>query len=194
MELEDNKTEQPVTDSTVTDNQPKTDDKDSIMNQKVTLSDGEEVSVEELKNGYMRHSDYTKKTQALSKQKREYSEDDKKAMNLLKEAWFATVEDIEAFKKDQSAREEFESFKHNFSTLGETQIKAIKDLRSANPDKSLEDIAKSYGFIDEANLQRAKWTPVRGESIGVPQPEKKEVFTMKWYKWNFKDTIEKYWC
>ena len=52
----------------------------------MTYEEFKKNSVDEIEKGFMRQSDYTKKTQALSKEKKEYSEDDTKAMDLLKEA------------------------------------------------------------------------------------------------------------
>jgi len=193
MELENN-TEQPTMDSNVTANQPNADNGDSVMNQTVTLSDGKEVSVEELTKGYMRQEDYTKKTQEVAKQKKSYSEEDTKAMELLKEAGFATLDDIKSFKHEQDVKEEYNTFKHSFNTLNDTQLKTVQALKQSNPNKSYEDIAQEFWIIDEVNLQRSKWSSIKGNNIGIPQQEKKEVFKMKGYNPNFKDAINKYGC
>lgn len=191
MELKENK-EQPIKDSSITDNQPNADDKGSEMDQTHTLSDGTEVSTEELKNGYMRQSDYTKKTTALAEEKKSYSDEDQAAMDLLKKAGFATMDDIKAFWEKQATEQELDTFKHSFHTLNAAQLKTVQDLKKVNPDKSYEQIAEDYGIIDEVNLQRAKWGSIRGNNLWIPQPEKKEVFTMKGYKWDFLEKARKY--
>lgn len=68
--------EEPIVEtSTVVETEVKTPDEDKGESTPQTIKIGEEeVSIEELKNGYLRQSDYTKKTQEVSKQRKEAQE------------------------------------------------------------------------------------------------------------------------
>ncbi|RJE47671.1 hypothetical protein A7K50_03215 [Dehalobacter sp. MCB1] len=81
------KTEQPTTPeqktenntTEVVENKPKQSEEkekpsDFVLPEKITIDGIGEISVDELKNGYLRQSDYTKKTQDLSKQRTETKE------------------------------------------------------------------------------------------------------------------------
>lgn len=65
---------------------------------------GETISIDELKKGYMRQSDYTRKTQELSKTKKEntLTDEERAAVEFLKNSGFATKEDLENYSKSQA--------------------------------------------------------------------------------------------
>jgi hypothetical protein len=67
------------------------------LSAKVKLADGTEITIDELQKGYMRQSDYTKKTQELAQKRKETTQSDnsdnneltdeaKSAMELLKKS------------------------------------------------------------------------------------------------------------
>ena len=62
--------EQPIVEETISEEQPTPE---TVEPTKVKVGE-EEIDIEELKNGYLRQSDYTKKTQEVSKQKAEAQE------------------------------------------------------------------------------------------------------------------------
>ncbi len=173
MELEKT-TDQPWTEeSQSNDNQPETNnDSDNAID----LGNGEKVTLDELKAGYMKGSDYTKKTQELSEKKKDLdlSAEDLKAIDVLKKAWFAMTDELANFKKEQSDKEDFTNFIWA-TDLSENQLKAVKDLRQVNPDKSYAEIAKEYWYIDEAKLNKFKGNAsIKWNSFALP--EKKEPF------------------
>ena len=162
----DKKTEQPQEDSAIT-KQPDTNNDSKTID----LGDGQEVTLEELKKGYLRQSDYTKKTQELASKKTELSEEDEKALKVIKDAGFATVEDIANFKKEQEQNADLKNLITNVD-LSETQLKMVQDLKKVNPDKSYADIANEYWVIDEAKLNKVKgWFGVKGNSFALPKKE-----------------------
>lgn len=174
MELE-NTTDQTQDEKSTSDDNQLDTNKDSGDNT-VDLGNGQTVTLDELKAGYMKGSDYTKKTQELSEKKKELdlSEEDLKAIDILKKAWFASVDDIANFKKEQSDKEDFSNFVWA-TDLSETQLKAVKDLRQVNPNKSYAEIAKEYWYIDEAKLNRFKGnSSIKWNSFALP--EKQEQF------------------
>ena len=116
----------------------------------------------------------TKKTQEISEKRKELglSEEDLKALETLKKAWFATVDDIANFKKEQADKEDLQNFTW-IADLSENQLKMVKDLKKVNPDKSYADLAKEYWIIDEAKLSKYKWNPnIKGNSFALPKEEK----------------------
>lgn len=175
-----NELEQPKVDSGTSVEQPSSQNEET----KVTLSDGTEVSIEELKNWYLRQSDYTKKTTALAEEKRKVSENPEldETKKILQEMWFTTKEELaelKRFKEDiltekeqKEADAEFNNFAGQFKTLGDSQKNILKDLKKVYPDKSYDEILQSTWFIDQAILDKAKWTgSVKWASLWVAKPK-----------------------
>lgn len=83
--------------------------------------------------------------------------------------------------KAEKIREEegvFSTFKSDFTSLSEYQLKTIRDLQSMDTSKSFEDIAKSYGMLDEARIEKSKMNrQVMGNSIWV-KSDKKETLIL----------------
>jgi len=84
---------------------------DEDISEQPTQDSEEEIPVEELKKGYMRQSDYTKKTQELAEMRKEiealksrpteptqdqYSSEEREVLNKLKTLGVATQPDVEA--------------------------------------------------------------------------------------------------
>ncbi len=173
-----NELEQPVVDSGASVEQPSNQSEES----KVTLSDGTEVSMEELKNWYLRQSDYTKKTQALAKEKEEPKNPElDETKKILQDMGFATVEELADLKKfkeesltekqNQTAQNEFNEFVGQYKTLWESQKNILKDLKKVYPDKSYDDILQTTGFVDQVMLEKSKGGSIKGESLWIPQPK-----------------------
>lgn len=177
----DNNQEQPVMDSEDGAKQPNASDNWG-SDTEVTLGDGTKVTLAELEKSYSWYkslqSDYTRKSQELASIKKgweEISEEDKQAIEALKKAWIATVDDIASFKAEQAQKEEFTHFSSE-ADLSETHLKAVQDLKKIHPDKSFWDIAKDYGFIDEAKLAKVKWSfGFKGKSFATPEKKEKYV-------------------
>lgn len=167
MEL-DKTTDQPLEESG-DDNQPEAN-ADSAA---IDLGNGEKVTLEELKSGYMKGKDYTKKTQELSKKKEELqlSDKDLALVETLKKAGIATVDALDNYKKEQADKEEFSNFAWS-ADLSEAQLKMVIDLKKVNIDLSYWDIAKNYWLIDEAKLNRVKWgMSIKWSSFALPKKE-----------------------
>lgn len=167
MEL-DKTTDQPLGESG-DDNQPETNPGSDAID----LGNGDTVTLEELKSGYMKGKDYTKKTQELSKQKEELKLSDKELalVETFTKAGFATVDELANFKKEQADKEEFSNFAWA-ADLSETQLKMVIDLKKVNPDASYWDIAKDYWLIDEAKLNRVKGgMSIKWSSFALPKKE-----------------------
>ena len=77
--------------------------------------------------------------------------------------------------KIRAEEEVFNTFKSDFGTLSNTQLKAIRDLQSIDADKTFEEVAKNYGMLNEAQLQRSKnGRQIMGNNIWVKWNEKQE--------------------
>ena len=112
---------------------------------------GEKLTLEELKKGYMRTADYTRKTQKLAQDKSKSLEDIKEsnpelynAVVQLREAGVATKDDISEAVKAQY--EEIETKK--------TAEQSAKQFFENNPDlesskKAILDLSKNTGMTPE---------------------------------------------
>jgi len=137
---------------------------------------GEMVSIEEIKNSYMRQSDYTRKTQELAQERKELEAlraqqlqaeggsgdagDDElqRAVKVLKDNGFVTKQELENENR----------MKNLFKTVPElkSQRKAIEELARVH-GKAPEDVVHEYGFMDRAKLEEAK---SRMDVVGSPSP------------------------
>lgn len=180
MELHNNWEQPQIEDSNVTDNQP------TVNTDSVSLPDGSVVSIEELKNWYMRHSDYTKKTQQLSQERKqivgqtttntEASEQDE-LLSSLSEIGVAKKDDFTKLEEKLNnvtttlEQKELDSFNVN---LTEVQKKNLEDFKRLYPEKSYKELAVERWIINEAELLAAKTSAaIPSANIGIKQ-EKKE--------------------
>jgi hypothetical protein len=128
MELDKTKDQTSNEESNSSDNQ--TDDTNNIE------VNGQNMSPEKLLESYNalqgKMTQITQENSTLKKQGSETDEVKQKAENA------------EKAEKIRAEEEVFNTFKTDFTTLSETQLKAIRDLQAINTDKSLEEIAKSY--------------------------------------------------
>jgi len=171
----------------VTREQPKSDSQQIEIN-------GEMVDLDELKAGYLRQSDYTKKTQELADEKRllarakdytpskqvEESDDIKKAKEQLKALGVVTKDELDAFQKKVEAQSED---KQRLEALIAANPH-LKDKRSAietigQVDKAAwEDIIVKYGFEQKDKLSKAKAFNLVGESTPKRKPGTKSLSEM----------------
>ena len=190
--------EQPEKDSST-----KTDDKDQVTKtdsgeSKVTPTeyevDGEKVTAEQLrewKQGYMRTQDYTKKTQEIAEAKRELSRakesdakiteidpDVKAAIETLKQAGMATKEDLLLMKVQDADQKEFRKLIKTHPEL-KAHEKALKVIGERD-NRAWVDIAKDYGFLKDAKLEKAKESkPIVGVKVSpTDSPKEKGVKDM----------------
>lgn len=142
---------------------------------------GEKLSIDELKKGYMRSADYTRKTQRLAQDKSKSLEDIKdsnpelyNAVVQLREAWVATKDDISETIKEQleeieskkSSEQSAKQFFENNPDLEKSQ-KAILEL-SKNTGMTPEEVAIHYWFTDSDKLQKGK-KEVKGKFAPKPK-------------------------
>ena len=118
--------------------------------------DGQEVSIDELKKGYLRQSDYTRKTQELSRLKQENSltDEERAAVDFLKNSGFATKDDLENWSKVQVQEQTVKQIMDSNPDLKPYE-QAIKDLSKAH-GIAPEDVIEKYGFKSKDKLSRAR--------------------------------------
>ena len=168
------KEEQPNTDSDLENGQPlgaNPDDAD-LFTVKVN-GEEKQVTRDELINGYMRQSDYTKKTTELSEEKRKVlegmwlSEEDITDLKNFKDSVLSEKQQAEKDKK-------FNEFTSQFSSLTDSQKKILKDLSSTQPDKELQELVVEYWMIDQSLIEKSKWgNAIKGDSPFLPKEEEK---------------------
>ena len=142
-------------------------EKDSTASTEQSSGTDNELSFEELQANYKSLQwEFTKKSQRLSELEKQGSEFDEVKQK---------AEQAEKAEKIREEEEVFNTFKSDFSSLSETQLKAIRDLKSLDTTKTFEDIAKNYWMLNEAQLQRSKnGRQIMGNNIWVKWNEKQE--------------------
>lgn len=174
---------------------------------------GEKVTLDELKAGYMRQSDYTKKTQELSQERkqiegdkrafsrtstakeeeREVDPDVQKAIELLKDHGVVTKEDLKQLQAQQEDERKLQRLlEANPDLKGkEDAIKAI----GKTDNRAWEDIIHNYGFKESNKIVKAKMRGIKGEPASKEPPKQKSVGEMssaeyaEWKKSNLKNSI-----
>lgn len=176
-------------------NSDQPDDIDSEENSQTIDVNWEKLTIDELKAWYLRQSDYTRKTQELSKLKKEnsLSEEDKQAIDFIKSNWFLTKEDLENFQTRQSQDNNLKDILMSNPDLQPFES-AIKELWSTTW-LAYEDIIQKYGFKSREKLNKArsqvdiKWMPWKKEkSISEMSFEEYEKYKQKmWWtnRWTF---------
>lgn len=134
------------------------------------IIDGQKVKLGELKNGYTRHSDYTRKTQELSEQRKQVEayakEAEAKANDLVRQRFELVALDVEKKLKDYNQvdwktlartnpndytalKAEYDSLIQDAHTL-EREYKEIQRQQMETYEKQLEEQAKqSYQILKE---------------------------------------------
>lgn len=172
---------------------------------------GEELTVEELKQGYMRQSDYTRKTQALKEQERliarqgsqsESSDttvdpDDEAVVNELKKRGFVTKEELQKLELTQKALMEDEKALNKLMQANphlRQYESAIRKLGKVEPTKAYEDIVVEHGFTSKDKLSKARAALTPGSSNPKEEPKPKSIKDMTpqeyeaWKRENLKGT------
>lgn len=120
----------------------------------------EQVSLEELKRGYMRQSDYTRKTQEIAELKKQSapqteSEDDEAATReYLRKMGVVLKDDLETIDRKRQNESELQDILRNMPELS-SQSEAIRRLSEVEGVSPSEVVSK-YGFASKEKLERAK--------------------------------------
>lgn len=134
-------------------------------NQKIII-DWQEVDIEELKKGYLRQNDYTKKTQELAKErealkwKPEVDETDE----YLQQKGYIKKDDLQTEIEKRLARERDE-YKLDKLIESNPQLQqhaeAIRKIATVD-NSALEDIIVKYNFLSSDKLSKAKQRDIVG--------------------------------
>jgi hypothetical protein len=153
----------PIEEISTTVEQPEeaSESKSIDLNQEIEL-DGAKVSIEELTKGYLRQSDYTRKTQELAEQRKALeqtkseSEPDevKNAKEFLKSEGYVTKEDLERIKAEQADEMKLQRiFDQNPDLKAHEQ--AIRAIGKTD-NSAYEDIIVKYNFSTKDKLAKAR--------------------------------------
>ena len=173
---------------------------------------GEKVPLEELKNGYLRQQDYTKKTTEVAQKRKELEEKErqlarqipqatsqdgelpdevKEAVNVLKQAGVVTKEDLAMLQAQQEDEKHFQSILEANPELKKHE-KALRAIGQTD-SRAWEDIIVDYGFMQKDKIAQAKARQAKGYSTPEDlEPKSKPVSEMsdeeyeEWKKENFK--------
>lgn len=129
--------------------------------------DGQQVSLEELKKGYLRQSDYTRKMQEISQMRKDPDPDDQgdfaKDLDTLVEVLAPKLQERFVTRQDN----ELEKFISANPDL-EGKRKLLEDLGKAS-NKSYWDIADEYGLKESEALEKAKSRKIVGKKDIEPK-------------------------
>ena len=169
----------------------------------------QEVTLEELQNGYLRQSDYTKKTQELAEERKVLEANASKAQEAGYQWDPNDDEAVEAYlqakgyaKADTVKKIVEQELK--WLTKAQQDEQAIQGLLTSNPDlkqfewairkiaatddSAIEDIVVKYGFSNHDKLSKAKERDVRGWSMMTEKKEKSvnEMSPKEWEEYKSK--------
>lgn len=132
--------------------------------------DGKELTLEELKNGYLRQSDYTKKTQELSRQRKE-TEDAISFYESLKN----NPEQLEELRKtthvpeglDPASAKIMELENKMYDMMLEKEIETLQTKYSDFEVKTVLETAQAKGIVnlEDAYLLSRSMRPIDSEAI-----------------------------
>lgn len=197
-EEETDDTEQPEKDSEEDDS----DSEDSEGSEETVTIDGQEYTMDELKAGLMRQSDYTKSKQGLAEQTRELARlieemkgskptkgkdvppEVQKAIDVLKEHGAVFNDDIDKrFQVLQAQQDDARQFADVLSKNPELKGHAefIKAYGMQNPKLSWADIfakySKTVGIVNKKKLEKAKLKEEPKGSKNLKSKDKKDELT-----------------
>ena len=182
--------EQPQTVEQPTTEQPA---KESEQVETVEVN-GEQVSLDELKSGYMRTADYTRKTQELSKTKKELEgeknayvrnvtdekveipDDVAQAAEVLKKAGFVTTDDLAKDRQRQADERKLQALIDANPDLASKE-EAIRAIGKSD-NRAWEDIISGYGFKESNQILKAKARGTKGEPTSKAPMKQKTVGEM----------------
>ncbi len=157
------------------EDQTSTDESQEQNNQTFEIN-WEIVTLEELQKGYLRQSDYTKKTQELSKKEKELLQkvqptEVDETDEYLKNKGYIKKEDLQA-ELDAKLRQERDNYYLDKLIENNPSLKqheeAIKKIALVD-DSALDDIIVKYNFLTSDKLSKAKQRQVIGSN-----PKEKE--------------------
>lgn len=186
----DNNNVQPSEDTAIDSKQPESGDGN------VFEVNGETVSLEELKNGYMRQGDYTKKTQELAKEKKskaeaedqELSPEDERFISLVEKQGYIKKDTLDMIESNRQKEATFKEFSTTYTSLNDGQLQAIKELAKVW-GKTYEEVATDYWFLEEARLAKSKVKDPTGRSFVTKKESNPELEAFaqkerdKWKHW-----------
>jgi len=175
----------------------------------IDLPDGTQVSQDELTKGYMRQSDYTRKTKELSVKSQaldgestriarntapsaevQLDPEVQQAAEVLKKAGFVTREDLALSSKQQSDELKLQRLLDANPDLAskEAAIRAI----GKTDNRAWEDIIVEYGFKESNKIAKARVRDIKGMPTPKVAPKQKSIGEMTsaeyatWKKANLK--------
>lgn len=160
----------------------------------------QEVSKDELMNGYLRQQDYTRKTQEIAearRKKEEAPDESEEVKRTLKQMWFATKEEIQEYVVSV-ARQQTEESKLSSLIQSNPELKqfewAIKEIAKTD-NSAIEDIIVKYGFSTHDKLAQAKQSRnLVGNSNAVAGEQPKSIADMTEAEYaKFKAWVQKKW-
>lgn len=132
--------------------------------------DGERLTEEELKKGYLRQKDYTRKTQELSKKEKELQQSQQWSAQQLEEnpeevliefirankekLWFASVDEIKTIQSQVENEKQFDGLLQLNPELKKFE-KAIRTLQKTEWG-TFEEIILANWFLSQDKLEKAK--------------------------------------
>jgi len=125
----------------------------------------EMLDIDELKKGYLRQSDYTKKAQELAREKEKLNQkpewelnEDELAEKFLQDKGYVKKSDIQAEIDARLAKERdtyyLDKLIENNPTLKQHEV-AIKKIAEVD-DSAIDDIIVKYNFLSSDKLNKAK--------------------------------------
>lgn len=178
--------------------QPENGNGDQAIQQSQTFEvNWQKLSWEQLVSNYKNlQAEFTRKTQELSKTKKEseLSDDDKNAIEFLRKNNFLTREDLEWYASQRQKETRLSEIISLNPELQSYEI-AIKDL-SKSTWLAPEDVIEKYGFKSKDKLAKAKsqgdikWTPSTNKTktiaeMSMDEYEKWRKEKWIWNKWTF---------
>lgn len=140
---------------------------------------GEMVDIEELKKGYLRQSDYTRKAQELAKAKAELERkpqgdlsEEELADQFIAQKGYVKKSDLQAEIEARLSKERESSKLDRIIDLNpslkqhETAIRKIAEVDNS----AIEDIIVKYNFLSSDKLSKAKQRDVVGSGKGEEKP------------------------
>lgn len=161
------------------DNISEEDQPDEESEEEISVEiDGEKLSLDELKAGYLRNKDYTQKTQALAdmrkgldeKPKKELSPEEKQVMEFLNKYGIVTEEKLTQKMSLEQAKaldmQNFNSWKSSSSATAE-KAEAVYNLGKSFPKLSYAEIDKKFfGATATKKVVKRKVVGMKGKSSG----------------------------
>lgn len=132
---------------------------------------GEKLTLDELKSGYMRQQDYTRKTQELSKEKKVKTAEEENLSRWIADEGYVTKDQLEALSKQTEQELSFAELLRNNPEL-KKQETIIRKLAKAD-GIAFEDAISKYNLTSVDKLKKAKESgPIVGTTDRGERPSK----------------------